>query len=136
MFEELVADRLCAVANADICRRLDKELAVEMADLLAEKLEPIKALSNFAIKLSDAGVEIEFERLSARGTRPTAALSIKHASAEKVLLRLDVHTAQRIAGYPAAAQSFNIAEQSADDMLDTLLNERRSDWAALLRNWE
>jgi len=49
---------------------------------------------------------------------------------------LDVHTAQRIAGYPAAAQSFNIAEQSADDMLDTLLNERRSDWAALLRNWE
>jgi len=135
MFEDLVADRRAAVSNADICRRLDKELAVEMVNLLAKKLEPIKVLSNFAIKPSIGAIKVEFDQATVRGDKAYVTIDFSHRSPEQVSIKVGLNHGQPYSGYPPAAMAFNTAEKTPEEMLDSALNHRRADFAALLRNW-
>jgi len=135
MFEELVADRICAVANADICRRLDKELTLTLADLVAAKLEPIKALTNYTVTPTIGAIKVEFDQPTVRGDKAYVTIDFSHRSPEQVSIKIGLNHGQPYSGYPPAAMAFNTVEKTPGEMLDSALNHRRADFAALLRNW-
>ena len=135
MFETLVADRICAVANADICKRLDKELTQTLADLVAVKFEPIKKLSDYIIKPSIGAIKIEFDQPTVRGDQAYVLIDFSHRSPTQVSIKVSLSHGQPFFQQPPAAMAFNPTETTPEGMLDSALNHRRVAFAALLRNW-
>ena len=135
MFEALVADQKAASKNKLTCDRLDAEIAVTMAGLLSSKLQPIKALSNFTVTPSTGVVTVAFERETVRGTKALVTLEIRHRSPTQVSIKVSLSHGQPFFQQPPAAMTFNTAEKTPEEMLDSALNYRRAAFAALLRNW-
>ena len=136
MFETLVADRRAAVENAEICKRLDKELTLTLADLVAVKFEPIKKLSDYVIKPSIGAIKIDFDQPTVRGDQAYVLIDFSHRSPTQVAMKVTLSHGQAFFAQPPAAIAFNTVERTPEEMLDSALNHRRAAFAALLRNWE
>jgi len=135
MLETLVADRLCSVEKAEICRRLDKELTLTLADLVALKFEPIKKLSDYIIKPSIGAIKVDFDQPTVRGDQAYVLIDFSHRSPTQVSIKINLSHGQAFFQQPPAAMAFNPTETTPEGMLDSALNHRRVAFAALLRNW-
>lgn len=133
MLEQIVEDARQASTLAEKNAELDAEFAKMIAPILSDRLEPLKAMSDFDVAASGNTVTAHFKRSLQDGSQPSINITLRHHRPGFAYVSCRVYRGRYTTTRPDCG--FELTKANVERVVDSALRERQSDFKFIVANW-